>query len=128
MTRRKRIQFWGRDKDDDSLVLEILRGEKTATVCEVDDYYVSDGDFDDGNLLPGELVEVYDLRENLRCLIQITEVYKVRWDNIPEKLWRGEACRDEKHFKDAHIFCWPEYNITDEFEMMATHFKLIEEY
>lgn len=126
MTRRKRMQFWGETRDDDSLVQEIERKEKTATVCKADEYHLPEGDFDDGGWCPGELVEVYDLKENLRCLIEITEVYRVRWDSIPEKLWKGEACRDEQHFKDAHIYCWPEYDITDDFEMMATHFELIE--
>ena len=28
--------------------------------------------------------------------------------------------------KDDHRSCWPEYDLTDDFEMMATHFKLID--
>ncbi|MGF1483835.1 MAG: ASCH domain-containing protein [Opitutales bacterium] len=126
MKRRKRMQFWGRDENDDSLVCEIERGEKTATVCKADTYNDTDGDYDDGGCEVGELVDVYDLKKNLRCTIEITAVYRVNWSEIPEKLWRGEACRSAQHFKDAHIACWPEYDITDDFEMMATHFNLIE--
>ena len=105
MNKRKRIQFWGEDESDDSLILEILRGEKTATVCKADEYEKPYGEYDDGGWLVGDIVEVYDLQKNLRCLIQITEVYSVKWKSIPEKLWRGEACRNEQHFKDAHIYC-----------------------
>lgn len=126
MERRKRIQFWGRDENDDSLVREIERGEKTATVCKADEYNLKVGDYDDGGWQVGDLVEVYDLQKQLRCLIEITEVYLVVWSKIPTKLWKGEACRSEEHFKEAHLFCWPEYDIDDQFEMMATHFKLIE--
>lgn len=120
------MQFWGETDDDDSLVREIERGEKTATVCKADEYELSEGDCDDGGWAVGELVEVYDLKKNLRCLIEITEVYRVTWSSIPEKLWKEEVCRSEEHFKEAHMHCWPEYEIDDHFEMMATHFKLIE--
>lgn len=120
------MQFWGKDADDDSLVREVERGEKTATVCKLDEYDLTIGDFDDGGWQVGDRVEVYDLRENRRCLIEIIEVYPVAWSSIPEKLWRGEACRSEAHFKEAHIACWPEYTIDDSFEMMATHFRLME--
>lgn len=122
------MQFWGRNEDDDSLVLQIEQGEKTATVCKADEYEDSDGDYDDGGWKEGELIEVYDLKKNLRCLIEITEVYRVIWSNIPEKLWRGEGNSNEEEFKDDHVSCWPEYDIDDHFEMMATHFKLIEKY
>ncbi len=42
------MQFWGKDENDDSLVKEIERGEKTATVCKADEYHLSEGDYDDG--------------------------------------------------------------------------------
>ena len=120
------MQFWGENEEDDSLVLEIERGEKTATVCKYDEYKKSDGEYDDGDWQVDELVEVYDLKKNLRCLIKITEVYRVNWSNIPEKLWRGEACSSEDQFKKGHLYCWPEYQIDENFEMMATHFSLVQ--
>lgn len=120
------MQFWGRNEEDDSLVLQIERGEKTATVCRAEDYHLAEGDYDDGGWEVGDLVEVYDLKENLRCLIEITEVYPVKWSDIPEKLWKGEGNKNENGFKDDHISCWTEYEIDDSFEMMATHFKLVE--
>lgn len=124
--RPKRIQFWGEDENDDSLVVEILEGKKTATVTKADEYYEPDGDFDDGGLEVGELVDVFDLRQQLRCRIRVTEVYPVRFGNIPEKLWKGEACRSAEHFQEAHRHCWPDYDLNDDFEMMAMHFELVE--
>jgi uncharacterized protein YhfF len=126
MKRRKRIQFWGEDENDDSLVREIIRGEKTATVCKADEYNLSIGEYDDGGYLVGELVEVYDLKQRLRCIIKITEVYNVRFGDIPEKLWRGEGCSSAEHFREAHRHCWPDYDLTENFEMITNHFELIE--
>lgn len=124
MTRRKRTQFWGADENDDRLVLEILAGHKTATVCKADEYYTALNEFDDGNMQVGDLVDVYDLKGRLRCLIRITDVYPVKFGFIPEKLWRGEVCTSAEHFREVHRSCWPQYRLTDDFEMMATHFEL----
>ena len=126
MQRRKRMQFWGEDERDDSLVREVLRGEKTATVCKADEYHLPEGEYDDGDQQVGELVEIYDLRQRLRCIVRITEVYNVRFGDIPEKLWRAEACRNAEHFREAHRHCWPHHDLTPEFELTATHFALIE--
>ncbi len=126
MDRPKRIQFWGKDENDDSLVVEILEGKKTATVCKADEYDAPDGEFDDGGCQAGDLVDVHDLKQQLRCRIRVTEVYPVRFGKIPEKLWKAEACRSEEHFQEAHRTCWPDYDLTDDFEMMATHFELVE--
>ena len=122
------MQFWGADEDDDSLVREVEAGLKTATACKADEYELPDGDYDDGGWRTGDLVEVYDRRKKLRCLIRITDVYPVKFGSIPERLWRGEACRSVEHFQEAHIYCWPEYDLTEDFELMATHFELVECY
>ena len=124
--RLKRMQFWGEHDRDDHLILEILRGEKTATVYKADEYDLAEGEYDDGGWQVGELVEVYDLEPRLRCTVRITEVYKVPFGDIPEKLWIGEACRDEENFREAHRYCWPDYDLTSDFEMMATHFELVD--
>lgn len=124
--RRKRTQFWGANEDDDSLVREIIAGHKTATVCKADEYYTATGEFDDGNMLIGDLIDVYDLRGRLRCVIRITDVYPVRFGTIPEKLWRGECCTSAEDFREVHRRCWPQYPLTDDFELIATHFELVE--
>jgi len=126
MNRRKRTQFWGAHEDDDSLVLKILSGHKTATVCKADEYYTTSSEFDDGGMEVGELVDVFDLRGRPRCVIHITEVYPVRFGNVPEKLWRGEGCASAEHFREVHRNCWPQYSLTEDFEMIATHFELVQ--
>lgn len=127
MTRGKRTQFWGAHEDDDRLVLEVLSGHKTATVCKADEYHTATGEFDDGGMEVGDLVEVFDLKGRARCVIRVTEVYPVRFGDIPEKLWRGECCTSAEHFREVHRTCWPHYSLTDDFEMIATHFELATE-
>lgn len=126
MDRPKRIQFWGEDENDDSLLMDIIARKKTATVCKADEFYESDGEFDDGGLEVGDVVDVYDLKQQLRCRIRITEIYPVLFGKVPEKLWRGEVCNSAEHFQEAHRHCWPQYALSDDFEMIATHFELVE--
>ncbi|WP_448335429.1 ASCH domain-containing protein [Bellilinea sp.] len=126
MNRPKRIQFWGEDENDDHLVMEIIEGKKTATVSKADNYYEPESEFDDGGHEVTDIVDVYDLKQRLRCRIRITEVYPVKFGNIPEKLWKGEACRSAEHFQEAHRYCWRNCDLNDEFEMIATHFVLVE--
>lgn len=126
LNRRKRVQFWGRHPDDDHLVQEILDGLKTASVDLAHNYPLPDGDYDDGGFEVGDVVEVYDGRERLRCLIRITEVYDVAFGQIPEKLWREEVCESAEHFQRAHHECWPDENLTEETKLTAYHFELVE--
>jgi uncharacterized protein YhfF len=124
MRRRKRTQFWGADSDDDHLIVEILSGAKTATVCKADEYRLPMGEFDDGNMEVGDLVDVYDNRGRYRCVIRVEDVYPVLFGAIPERLWRAECCSSLEHFREIHRKCWPEYRLDDQFELIATHFKL----
>lgn len=125
MSERKRIQFWGEHDDDDHLIREILRGEKTATVAKAADYHLPEGPYDTGGWEVGDLVDVYDLHGCHRCVIRVTEVYDVRFGHIPEKLWRGEVCTSAAHFQAAHRLCWPDEELTADFAMRAVHFELV---
>lgn len=127
MNRLKRIQFWGEDENDDRLVLQVLNGTKTATADPVSNYDKSYGDFDDGSYEEGDIVEVYDLKRNLRCKIRICEIYTTRFGSIPEKLWKGEGNISAEEFRKDHMYCWSEYDIDDDFEIVAIHFELVKE-
>jgi uncharacterized protein YhfF len=125
--RLKRAQFWGRDDDDDHLLLEVLDGVKTATAGLTRDWPIPDGDYDDGGYVVGEVVEVYDRRGRLRCHIRITEVYETTFGSIPEKLWRGEACTSAEDFRRAHRECWLGESLTDDLRITGCHFELLAE-
>jgi len=127
MKRRKRLTFWGANEDDDSLPVSVIEGRKTVTSEVLEDYHKSYGDFGDGGYEVGDIVEVYDLRKNLRCLIEVTKVYPIKFGNIPEEVWRGETFKSAKEYQDCHIRCMPDRKLHDEFEFMTLHFKLIEE-
>lgn len=124
MAHRKRTQFWGAHVDDDSLVTEVMLGHKTATVCKADEYFTASGEFDDGNMQVGDLIDVYDLRARYRCTICVTEVYSLKFGAIPERLWRAECCRSAEEFRAAHRKAWPQYELGEDFELIATHFQL----
>lgn len=124
MNRKKRLTFWGKDEDDDLLVRNAISGRKTATASVASEYDIPYSEYGDGGYAVNDIVEVYDGRKRLRCLIRITDVYPVRFGAIPERVWRGENFRSQQEFKEIHIRCMPEYELHDNFEFMITHFEL----
>ncbi len=125
MQRLKRLQFWGRDADDNDLLLQALRGTKTATADLARNWHVPIGDYDDGGYVAGDIVEVYDGRGQLRCHIRITEVYETTFGCIPEKLWRGETCTSAEDFQRGHRACWTDEMLTDDTLIVGCHFELV---
>jgi uncharacterized protein YhfF len=126
MDRRKRLTFWGADEDDDSLPRNVIAGRKTVTADVVDDYYKPYGEYGDGSYAEGDVIEVYDLKQRLRCLIRATRVEKIRFGEIPEPVWRGEGFASAREFQQVHIRCLPQYALHDDFEFIALHFELVE--
>lgn len=51
-------------------------------------------------------------------------VYRFKFGDVPERLWRAEGCQSAEDFRDAHRRAWPHENLTDDFELIATHFEL----
>ncbi len=126
MGRRKRLTFWGADENDDSLPRAVIAGEKTVTADTVEDYYRPYGDYGDGSYAAGDLIEVYDLKQRLRCLIRATKVQIIRFGDIPEEVWRGEGFASAREFQGVHVRCLPQYELHDDFEFVALHFALAE--
>ena len=126
MDRRKRLTFWGADEDDDSLARSVMAGRKTVTADTVDDYYKPCGAFGDGSYEPGDVIEVYDLKQRLRCLIRATKVYTIEFGNIPEEVWRGEGFGSAAQFQECHVRCLPHLDLHDRFEFVTLHFELLE--
>ena len=125
MDKRKRLTFWGANEDDDSLVRAVIAGRKTVTADTVEDYYRPCGEYGDGSYAVGDVIRVYDLRQRLRCLIRATKVQKIRFGDIPEEVWRGEAFGSAREFQEVHIRCLPQYVLHDDFEFVALHFELV---
>ena len=126
MNRRKRLTFWGANEDDDSLPRAVMAGQKTVTADTVEDYYKPYGEYGDGSYEAGDLIEVYDLRRRLRCLIRATKVQRIRFGDIPDEVWRGEGFASAREFQDVHVRCLPQYRLHEDFEFVTLHFELAE--
>lgn len=126
MNRLKRLTFWGADEDDDSLPCAVIAGRKTVTADTVEDYYTPYGEYGDGSYQAGDLIEVYDLRQRLRCIIRATRVEIIEFGSIPEAVWRGETFASAEEFREVHRQCLPHLDLHDRFEMVALHFELVD--
>ena len=126
MNRRKRLTFWGKDEDDDSLPISVIEGRKTVTADTVEDYYKPYGEYGDGSYAPADLIEVYDLRKNLRCVIRATKVYNIKFGAIPEEVWKGETFASAEEFRQCHIEALSHLQLHDDFELVTLHFELVE--
>jgi uncharacterized protein YhfF len=126
MNPRKKLSFWGAHEDDDSLVLSVIAGRKTVTADTVEDYYKGYGELGDGAYAAGDLIDVHDLRARLRCTIRATEVRIIRFGDIPEDVWRGEAFASADEFREVHIRCLPHLDLHDDVEFVTLHFELVE--
>ena len=126
MTRRKRLTFWGADQDDDSLPRSVIEGRKTVTADTTASFYTPYGEYGDGSYAPGDLIDVYDLKQRLRCVIRATKVYTIEFGNVPEEVWRGEAFESAEEFRECHIRCLPHLDLHEHFELVTLHFELVE--
>ena len=126
MNRLKRLTFWGADENDDSLPRAVIAGRKTVTADTVDDYYKPYGEYGDGSYAAGDLIEVYDLKQRLRCLIRATKVQHIRFGEIPEDVWRGEGFASAREFQEVHVRCLSQYELHQDFEFVTLHFELAE--
>jgi uncharacterized protein YhfF len=126
MSRRKRLTFWGADENDDSLPRSVMDGLKTVTADTVEDYYKPYHEYCDGSYAPGDLIEVYDLKQRLRCIIRATKVYTIEFGDIPEEVWRGETFSSAEAFRECHIRCLPHLDLHDRFPLVTLHFELVE--
>ena len=115
--RRRRIQFVS-----DALVQEIVDGIKTASVVDLGDVDVADGDYDDP-LVVGEFYDVYDSVLTVRATIRIIAMELCRWDAIPERLWRGEGNVDADEFKADHVDYFGDPDA--DFEFVAYYFEAV---
>jgi len=106
----------------DDLVQQIIDGRKTASVVKIDEVDVTEDEYNDA-LVVGRLYDVYDSEPMKRATIRIVVMELCRWDNIPERLWRGETNIDADEFREDHR----EYfnNPADDFEFVAYYFVLV---
>ena len=106
--------------DSDTLVQQIVDGRKTASVARLGEVDIANGDYDDP-LVVGEYYDVYDSSLTVRTIIRITGMELCRWENIPERLWRGETNLDADGFRQDHLGYFG--NPVTGFEFVAYYFE-----
>jgi len=95
--KNKRIQFVS-----DALVEQIASGSKTASVVRVGEVDKAAGEYDDP-LVVGEYYDVYDSSLVVRATIRVVGMELCRWEDIPERLWRGETNTSADQFRRDHL-------------------------
>jgi uncharacterized protein YhfF len=113
----KRIEFVS-----DRLVEHIIEGRKTASVVHLNMVDVDEDEYNNA-LVVGHYYEVYDSMQKPKCVIRVTGMELCRWDDIPERLWKGETNENADEFRADHLdyFVNPE----DDIEFIAYYFRLI---
>lgn len=106
----------------DRLVDQIIEGRKTASVCPLGEVDLKEGDYDDA-LVVGDYYDVYDSLRKPRCTVRIVGMELCRWDNIPERLYRGETNDTADEFREDHVDFFGE--VADDFEFVAYYFELV---
>jgi uncharacterized protein YhfF len=102
------------------LIEQIIEGRKTASVAWL---HWREG-YSDYNtpLRIGEYYTVHDRHGDPRCRIRLVGLEICRWDDIPERLWKGETNFNADEFRAEHVdfFDHP----SPDFEFVALYFHL----
>lgn len=115
-TTRRAIQFVA-----DSLVQQVVDGRKTASVVRLGEVDITESDYDDP-LVVGEYYDVYDSSLTVKATIRIVAMELCRWEDIPERLWRGETNENADEFRADHLDYFD--NPGPGFEFVAYYFEL----
>jgi uncharacterized protein YhfF len=116
----RRIQFVS-----DDLIKQIIEQKKTASVANLKNLYHDEDEYNHA-LVVGEFYDVYDCKLVKKCTIRIIGIELCLWNNIPERLWRGETNKSADEFREDHeeYFDYP----SADFEFAAYYFQLIGEH
>lgn len=109
---------------DETLIDQIIAGAKTATVRPLE---WSEGlDAFNTALHVGATYTVYNEAQVARCRVRVTGIELVRWDAIPESLWRRDPAASGAVSLEAFIADHDDYfgNPDGSFEFLALYFDL----
>jgi uncharacterized protein YhfF len=107
----------------DALVQQIIDGLKTASVVELDEVDIVEDEYNDA-LVVGQFYDVYDSKLISRATIRIVAMELCRWDDLPERLWRGETNESAAEFRTDHLDYFD--NPGDDFEFIAYYFEAVQ--
>ena len=115
-TENLKIQFVS-----DTLVDQIIEGQKTSSVAELGEVDVKEDEYNDA-LVVGRYYDVYNSKLERRTTIRIVAMELCRWDSIPERLWRGETNSSADEFRSDHEEYFDDPG--DDFEFVAYYFEV----
>jgi uncharacterized protein YhfF len=72
------------------------------------------------------VIEVYDLKHKLCCIIRATKVYTIEFGDILEEVWKGETFASAEEFRQCHIEALSLLQLHDDFALVTLHFELVE--
>lgn len=104
----------------DRLVQQVVEGRKTASVVRLGEVDQADGPYD-APLVVGEYYDVYDSALEVRATIRVVGMELCRWEEIPERLWRGETNTSADEFRQDHLDYFDQPG--PGFEFVAYYFK-----
>ena len=106
----------------DRLVEQVVEGRKTASVAPLGEVDVAEDEYNDP-LVVGEYYDIYDSALVCRATIRIIAMELCTWDDIPERLWRGETNTSADEFRADHLDFFPDPG--PGFEFVAYYFELV---
>ena len=123
----KRMTFWGRDDNDERLLVECLLGVKTAT-CTPKVWYDALPEEEQGGI--GTQFDVYTKKGMLACTIETTEIVVIPFGDIKGDIGFAENSTLDEFIED-HIFSWKEALLKEGIELnkdtpiIVEFFKLV---
>ncbi|MGE6260393.1 hypothetical protein ACQKCU_21340 [Heyndrickxia sporothermodurans] len=109
--KHKMIFGWEHDNGiGESLIQQIIRGEKTATCAPKKEY--SKDELINAFEQVGKIVTVFDKDNNPRCNVRVKEVFETTFGNPDLRLVRGEGNGDNiSEFQEDHRLAWKDTGI-----------------
>ena len=122
----------GDDGLGDRLIQEVMDGEKTATCCPRSDY--TEEELAEVTSSVGEVVDVLDADENVRCRVRMVAVYETTFGRPAPGLVRGEGFGDDADaFRQDHTNAWADEMeeegnpLSDDTILVVEEFELADE-
>lgn len=122
----KMIFGWEDDKGlGETLIQQILRGEKTATCAPKDEY--SSEELNETYESVKKTLRVYDKEGNARCKVKMIEVFETTFGNPDLRLVRGEGNGENvKQFQENHKSDWHSiHELNDDTILIVELFELV---
>jgi len=105
-------------------VEQIAAGRKTASVAALGEVNEEEDQYNSA-LVVGDYYDVHYDDRRRACTVRIVGMELCRWDDVPERLWKGETNASARGFRDDHADYFNDPS--DDFEFVAYYFALVQD-